>query len=93
MSCVHERELSSGLEVELLLQMGRGWSGADVCGTVDCGAPGDLPESQALPLAEVRSGDLLGTHGSTLRLVVFCTSTKQEHPFRRERAGEKCCAL
>lgn len=26
-SYVHERELSSGLVVELLLQVGRGWSG------------------------------------------------------------------
>lgn len=74
MSCVYERELSSGLAVELLLQVGRGWSGICVCGSVGCGAPGDLPESQAMPLAEVRSGDLLGTHGSALRLVVFCTS-------------------
>lgn len=73
MSCVHERELSSGLAVGLLLQVGRGWSGVGVCGTVGCGAPGDLPESQALPLAEVRSGDLLGTCGSALRLVVLCS--------------------
>lgn len=71
MSCVPERELSSGLAVELLLQVGRGWSGVGVHGTVDCGAPGDLSESQALPLAEVRSGDLLvHSHG----VVVFCTS-------------------
>lgn len=74
MSCVHERELSSGLAVEFLPQVDRGWSEVGVHGTVDCGAPGDLPESQALPLAEVRPEDLLGTRGSTRRLVVFCTS-------------------